>query len=103
MDQRSIANLFNVNVPAISKHVRNILGEGELIEDGTVSKMEIVQLEGSRSISREVIVYNLDMIISVGYRVNSSRATQFRIWGDKCVEKVLGRWLCYQSKALRGE
>ena len=78
--QKAIAALFDVNVPAISKHLRNIYEAGELTEEATVSKMEIVQQEGARNITRSVDFYNLDAIIAVGYRVNSIRATQFRQW-----------------------
>lgn len=78
--QKAIATLFDVNVPAISKHLQNIYESGELSETATVSKMEIVQLEGTRNIRRNMDFYNLDAIIAVGYRVNSRRATQFRQW-----------------------
>ena len=78
--QKAIATLFDVNVPAISKHLQNVYESGELSEVATVSKMEIVQQEGVRNIKRSVDFYNLDAIIAVGYRVNSRRATQFRQW-----------------------
>lgn len=78
--QRAMATLFDVGVPAISKHLKNIYGEGELDESRTVSKMEIVRLEGAREVVRATDLYNLDAIIAVGYRVNSTRATQFRQW-----------------------
>ncbi|MEG2849661.1 MAG: RhuM family protein, partial [Bacteroidales bacterium] len=67
-----MAELFDVEVPAISKHLANIYSDGELQPYATVSKMEIVQTEGSRNVKRLVDFYNLDAIISVGYRVNSS-------------------------------
>ena len=78
--QKAMAQLFDVGVPAISKHLSNIFSEGELQPEATVSKMEIVQIEGDREIKRQLDFYNLDAIISVGYRVNSTRATQFRQW-----------------------
>ena len=78
--QKAMAQLFDVGVPAISKHLNNIFSEGELQPETTVSKMEIVQIEGDREIKRQLDFYNLDAIISVGYRVNSTRATQFRQW-----------------------
>lgn len=78
--QKAMAQLFDVGVPAISKHLNNIFAEGELNQTSTVSKMEIVQVEGEREIKRRLDFYNLDAIISVGYRVNSTRATQFRQW-----------------------
>lgn len=78
--QKAMAQLFDVGVPAISKHLNNIFAESELRPASTVSKMEIVQIEGDREIKRQLDFYNLDAIISVGYRVNSTRATQFRQW-----------------------
>jgi len=78
--QKAMAQLFDVGVPAISKHLNNIFAESELRQASTVSKMEIVQIEGDREIKRQLDFYNLDAIISVGYRVNSTRATQFRQW-----------------------
>ena len=78
--QKAIATLFDVGVPAVSKHLNNIYNEGELFRGTTISKMEIVQAEGAREIRRLTDFYNLDAIISVGYRVNSLRATQFRQW-----------------------
>lgn len=78
--QKAMAQLFDVGVPAINKHLNNIYAEGELSQASTISKMEIVQKEGSREVTRQVDFYNLDAIISVGYRVNSTRATQFRQW-----------------------
>ena len=78
--QKAMAALFDVGTPAINKHLANIFAEGELKKEATVSKMEIVQTEGNREVKRMMELYNLDAIISVGYRVNSIRATQFRQW-----------------------
>ena len=83
LTQLKIAELFGVQKAAISKHVRNIFASGELARDATVSKMETVQTEGGRSVVRTQEFFNLDVIIAVGYRVNSQRATQFRIWAKK--------------------
>lgn len=80
LSQNQIASIFVVKKAAISKHIKNIYQDGELERKSTVSKMETVQQEGARLIKRSVEYYNLDMIIAVGYRVNSKRATQFRIW-----------------------
>lgn len=85
--QKAIAELFGVNVPAISKHLKNIYEECELNEEATISKMEIVQKEGDREVSRMQTFYNLDAIISVGYRVNSKEATTFRIWATKILKE----------------
>jgi hypothetical protein len=78
LTQAQIADLFKVNVPAVSKHIKNIYEARELVPKATVSKMEIVRAEGKRRVSRKVDLYNLDMIISVGYRVNSAQVTRFR-------------------------
>ena len=87
ISQKGLARLFDVNVPAISKHIANIYAEGELEQESTVSKMEIVQNESGRNVRRTIEMYNLDMIISVGYRVNSQKATNFRIWATKVLKE----------------
>jgi len=89
LSQREIATLFGTEVPAISKHVSNILNNKELQQEATVSKMERVQQEGARKVRRQVEVYNLDMILSIGYRVNSSRATRFRQWASSRIKKSI--------------
>lgn len=89
LSQKQISELFGTEVPAINKHIKNILKEGELAAEATISKMEIVQTEGSRKVSRKVDFYNLDMIISVGYRVNSAQATHFRIWATQRLKEYL--------------
>ena len=91
LTQLKIAELFGVQKAAISKHVRNIFSSGELARDATVSKMETVQTEGGRSVVRTQEFFNLDVIIAVGYRVNSQRATQFRIWATKVLKEYLLR------------
>ncbi|MBR5735641.1 MAG: virulence RhuM family protein [Bacteroidales bacterium] len=85
--QKAMAALFDVGVPAISKHLANVFETGELDEDATISKMETVQQEGSRSVKRTVVMYKLDAIIAVGYRVNSIRATQFRQWSTNVLRQ----------------
>jgi hypothetical protein len=87
LTQAKMAELFGVNVPAISKHLNKIFEEGELQKEATVSKMETVQQEGSREVTRSRDFYNLDAIIAVGYRVNSKRATQFRIWATHILNR----------------
>ena len=89
MTQKGMAELFGVSVPAINQHVKNVYQEGELLEAATVKKNLIVQSEGSRKVQRNVDYYNLDMIIAVGYRVNSKRATAFRIWATKVLRDYL--------------
>lgn len=91
LSMNQIANLFGVNVPAISKHVRNIYEVGELSRRATVSKMETVRKEGRRQVTRKVEFYNLDMILSVGYRVNSTKATRFRTWATQTLKEHLTR------------
>jgi len=91
LTQKQIADLFGTKVPAISKHVRNIFVSKELKHSATVSKMEIVQQEGNRTVVRDFIFYNLDMILSIGYRVNSRQATQFRIWANEILKDYLLR------------
>ena len=91
LTQLKIAELFGVQKAAISKHVRNIFASGELVKNATVSKMETVQTEGGRSVVRTQEFFNLDVIIAVGYRVNSQRATQFRIWATKVLKEYLLR------------
>lgn len=99
--QKGMAEIFNVEVPAISKHIGHILSEGELQEDGTISKMEIVQKEGSREVRRLVEFYNLDMIIAVGYRVNSYNATKFRIWATNILKEYLIKGFALDDERLK--
>ena len=101
LTQKAMAELFAVEVPAISKHLANIFEEGELCVDSTVSKMEIVQQEGSRNVKRKVDFYNLDAIISVGYRVNSGRATQFRIWATKVLKEYMTKGFALDDERLK--
>ncbi|MEI6887251.1 MAG: virulence RhuM family protein [bacterium] len=89
MQQKNIASLFDVKIPAISKHINNIYKEGELNKESTISILETVQNEGDRLIKRKVEYYNLDLIIAVGYRVNSKKATQFRIWASSILKEYL--------------
>lgn len=89
MTQKQMSELFEVGVPAISKHLKNIYDEEELVREATISKMEIVQTEGNRAVSRSIEYYNLDAIISVGYRVNSKRATNFRQWATSVLKEYM--------------
>ena len=86
LTQKAMALLFGVQIPAVSKHLKNIFDSGELSENTTISKMENVVNRGFRGeISDITTIYNLDAIISVGYRVNSAKATQFRIWATQII------------------
>ncbi|MDD0824416.1 virulence RhuM family protein [Mannheimia sp. AT1] len=89
LTQKNMAELFGVEVPAISKHLDNIYQTGELVQNATISKMEIVRQEGKRMVKRKVDFYNLDAIIAVGYRVNSREATQFRIWATNTLREFI--------------
>lgn len=98
--QKAMGVLFDVNIPAISKHLKNIYEQGELTEERTVSKMEIVRTEGDRKVKRETVFYNLDAIISVGYRVNSIRATQFRQWATSVLRDYAIRGYVLDRKRM---
>ena len=89
LTQAQIAALFGIEVPAISKHIRNIYQSEELERKATVSKMEIVRQEGNRKVKRTIEIYNLDMILSIGYRVNSKNATRFRQWANQVLKDYL--------------
>lgn len=89
MTQKVMADLFDVQKAAISKHLKNIFDSGELDKDSTVSIKETVQNEGGRNVQRNVEYYNLDAIIAVGYRVNSKKATQFRIWATQTLKEYI--------------
>jgi hypothetical protein len=99
--QKAMAQLFGVGVPAISKHLSNIYNEGELDPLATISKMETVQEEGNRNIRRIVDFYSLDAIISVGYRVNSTKATNFRIWATKVLKEFIKKGFVLDDDRLK--
>ena len=99
--QKAMAQLFGVGVPAISKHLSNIYNEGELDPSATISKMETVQEEGNRNIRRIVDFYSLDAIISVGYRVNSTKATNFRIWATKVLKEFIKKGFVLDDDRLK--
>lgn len=87
LTQQQVGALFNVQKAAISKHVKNIFESGELNKKSTVSILETVQTEGKRKITRKIEYYNLDLILSIGYRVNSVNATKFRQWATKTLRQ----------------
>lgn len=89
LTQQQVAQIFNVQKAAISKHVKNIFDSGELDKKSTVSILETVQKEGSRVITRNVEHYNLDLVLSIGYRVNSKQATHFRQWATKTLRQYI--------------
>jgi len=87
LSQKLMASLFDVDIRTINEHLKNIYKQGELIAQATIRKFRIVQIEGKREVNRNVDFYNLDAIISVGYRVNSVRATQFRQWATQVLRE----------------
>ena len=101
LTQNQMADLFDVQKPAISKHLKNIFDTGELSLEATVSKLETVQKEGSRTVTRQVEHYSLDAIISVGYRVNSTRATRFRQWATQVLREHLVQGYTLSQQRLR--
>ena len=104
LTQRAMAQLFQKDVSTINEHIRNIYREGELERDSTIGNFPIVQIEGNRQISRDVAHYNLDMILSVGYRVNSKRGTQFRIWAThKLTEFIRKGFVMDDDRLIYGD
>lgn len=101
LTQKRMAELFGVEVPAVSKHLANIFESGELVQEATVSILEIVQQEGSRNVTRKMEFYNLDAIIAVGYRVNSFQATQFRIWATKTLREFIIKGFVLDDERLK--
>ncbi len=98
LPQKRIAELFGVGVPAISKHLSNIFESGELEESSVVSKMEITAEDGKNYLTK---FYNLDAIISVGYRVNSLKATQFRVWATKLLKEFIVKGFALDDERLK--
>jgi len=89
LSQSMMAELFGVKEHTITYHLKEIYDSGELIEQATTRKIRVVRNEGKRKVSREIDFYNLDVVISVGYRVNSGRATQFRIWATQVLKEYI--------------
>ena len=106
LTQKGMAELFGVKTPAISKHLKNIFNEGELKEEVVISVLETTTKHGAiegKTQSKLTQFYNLDAIISVGYRVNSSRATQFRIWATSTLKEYLTKGYVINEKKLKQE
>ena len=101
LTQNAMAELFGVNIPAISKHLSNIFESGELQKEATLSILETVQMEGNRQVKRKMEFYNLDAIISVGYRVNSYQATQFRIWATRTLKEFIIKGFVLDDERLK--
>lgn len=102
LTQKSMAELFGVGVPAISKHLKNIYESQELMKNSTISKMETVVNRGFKGkLKEEIEYYNLDAIISVGYRVNSIKATRFRIWATKILREYIQKGFVLDDERLK--
>ena len=101
LTQKSMAELFGVNKSTISRHLKNIYEERELVEHSTVAFFATVQNEGEREITRNIAFYNLDAIISVGYRVNSMRATHFRIWATNILKEYIQKGFVLDDERLK--
>lgn len=89
LSQAQLAILYDTDRTSIGRHIRNIYNSGELDEEATCAKNAQVQIEGQRNVSRMIKFYNLDVIISVGYRVKSQRGTQFRIWANRILKEYI--------------
>lgn len=102
LSQAQMAELFQKSVPTINEHIKNIYDEGELSENPTIRNFRIVQTEKKLTVARTVDFYNLDMIISVGYRVNSHRGTQFRIWATQRLKEYIVKGFVIDDRRLAG-
>ncbi len=96
-----MAELFQRDKSTISRHIKNIYSEGELVREGTVAFFATVQMEGDRQVAREICYYNLDVIISVGYRVKSKRGTQFRIWATNILKEYMRKGFALDDERLK--
>lgn len=101
MSQKAIAELYQKNIRTINDHIINIYKENELDQDSTIRKNRIVQDEGDRSVTREINFYNLEMIIAVGYRVRSTRGTQFRRWATDRLNEYLVKGFTMDDERLK--
>ena len=100
LTQQQVGQLFDVQKAAVSKHVKNIFDTGELSKKSTVSILETVQAEGKRKVSRKVEYYNLDLVLSIGYRVNSTNATRFRQWATKTLREHIVKGYTINRKRI---
>lgn len=101
LTQKAMAQLFDCSTDNISLHLKNIYQSGELVEEATAEDFSVVQKEGSRNVTRRTKFYNLDAIISVGYRVNSRRATQFRIWATSVLKEYMTKGFALDDERLK--
>ena len=96
-----MADLFQRNKSTISRHIKNIFDSGELQADSTVANFATVQVEGQRKVERTILYHNLDVIISVGYKVNSRRGVQFRIWATQVLKEYLVKGFALNDDLLK--
>jgi hypothetical protein len=101
LSQKLMAELFQKDLRTINEHIANIFDEGELVPEATIRKFRIVQSEGARQVAREIDHYNLDVIISVGYRVKSLRGTQFRIWATQRLREYIIKGFALDDERLK--
>lgn len=101
LDQRRMAELFGVEIPNIFYHLKEIYASGELRREATLKKILRVQREGNRDVRREIEIYSLDVIISVGYRINSVQATQFRIWATQVLREYITKGFALDDERLK--
>lgn len=101
LTQKAMAELFGCSSDNISQHLKRIYSEGELEEHATTEKFSVVQQEGNRQVKRDTNFYNLDAIISVGYRVNSKRATQFRKWATSVLKEYMKKGFVLDDERLK--
>ncbi len=101
LTQRQMADLFDKDVRTINEHIRNVYDEGECDPEATIRKFRIVQTEGKRQVSREVDAYNLDVILSVGYRVRSERGVQFRRWATTVLKDYMVKGFVMDDERLK--
>ena len=98
LSQKSMSNLFDVDVRTVNEHLENIYETEELTKDWTIRYFRIVQKEGNRDVNRNIMFYNLDATISVGYRVNSKQATQFRKWATNTLTEYVTKGFVLATK-----
>lgn len=101
LSQRRMAELFGVDVRTVNEHLQNVYSSGELVPSSTIRKIRRVQKEGSRDVARDIDFYNLDAIISVGYRVNSVQATKFRIWATQTLREFITKGFVLDDERLK--
>lgn len=101
LTQKMLSTLYDVEIPTINEHIKEIYEDGELSEEATIRNFRIVQTEGNRQVNREVKHYNLQMIIAIGFKVNNERAVQFRKWSNAIVKDytILG-WVMDDERLM---